>query len=70
MVFTGPMLVASMPAAAAAPRACRFISLDTGRSTGSFQRAVRDASKGDRLVVAGPVAPFYRPKTPVVGATR
>ena len=53
LVFTGTMLATSMPTAAASPRACRVANLDTGRSTGSLQRAVRDASKGDRLVVRG-----------------
>ena len=50
LVLTGTMLA---PAAAAAPRACRVTDLDTGRTTGSLQRAVRAASKGDRLVVRG-----------------
>ena len=50
LVLAGSMLV---PAVAAAPRACRVTDLDTGRSTGSLGRAVRDASKGDRLVVRG-----------------
>lgn len=53
LVLAGSMLATSMPAAAAAPRACRVTDLDTGRSTGSLGRAVRDASKGDRLVVRG-----------------
>ena len=50
LVLTGTMLA---PAAAATPRACRVTDLDTGRSAGSLQRAVRAASKGDRLVVRG-----------------
>lgn len=53
LVLAGTMLATSMPAAAAASHACRVTDLDTGRSMGSLQRAVRAASKGDRLVVRG-----------------
>jgi hypothetical protein len=47
------VFVTGLPAAAAAPHACRVTDLDTGRTTSSLQRAVRAASKGDRLVVRG-----------------
>ena len=50
LVLAGTMLT---PTAASSPRACRVTDLDTGRSTGSLQRAVRAASKGDRLIVKG-----------------
>ncbi len=53
LALTSTMVATPMPTAAAAPRACRVTNLDTSRSAGSLQRAVRDASKGDRLVVRG-----------------
>jgi hypothetical protein len=53
LALAGTMLATGLPAAAASPRACRVANPDTGRSTGSLQRAVRAASKGDRLVVRG-----------------
>jgi hypothetical protein len=53
LVLVGTMLATDVKAATAAPRICRVTDLDTGRSTGSLQRAVRAASAGDRLVVRG-----------------
>lgn len=53
LVLSVTMLATSMPAAAAASHACRVSNLERGISVGSLQRAVRAASKGDRLVVRG-----------------